>query len=63
MAQHLHVWLAAVAAAHEFQQRRHAAVVHHEHAAGLAVARAELDGSHRGDDLRGCGGAALVIRG
>lgn len=51
MPQHLHVRLAAVAAAHEGQQRTDTTAVHHKLAACLAVARAELDCCHCGDDL------------
>lgn len=51
MAQHFNVRLAAVAAAHELQQRSHATVVHHQLAARLAVAGAELNGSNCSDDL------------
>lgn len=52
MAQHLHVWLAAVAAAHELQQRLDALTVNHQLTAGLAVAGAELNGCNSSDHLQ-----------
>lgn len=52
MPQHLHMWLAAVAAAHEGQQCADTTAVNHQLAAGLAVARAELNGSHCCDNLQ-----------
>jgi hypothetical protein len=51
MAKHLHMRLAAIAAAHECQQGRHATTVYHQLTAGFAVACAELNSGDCCDDL------------